>query len=214
LFKKGQTVARLKEVGLGMGYLKADARADLLLNAAKKIMKSEGFAAVTARKIALESGAAIGHINRHFTSLRELKHQAFLALIHEKVERHKRTCETLSGIDAVISLLDDCKEEPHMIELWREVSVLAHQDRRLQEILVYGLNLWHGVVSGMIASGIKQKALRCHDTASATAWRLIALVLGQDSLAMHGVVSGNQEQLRSDLLHVIRLELLPTEPGR
>lgn len=197
-----------------MGYLKAEARADLLLNAAKKIMKREGFAAVTARKVALESGAAIGHINRHFPSLGELKCQAFLAIVHEKAERHKVTRKTLSGVEAVLSLLVDCKEEQYMSDLWREVSVLAHQDRSLQEILVYGLNLWHGVISEAITDGIRQNVLRCHDTVSATAWRLMALALGQDSLAMHGVVGSNQEQLHSDLLHIIRLELLPIDSGQ
>lgn len=198
-----------------MGYLKADARTELLLNAAKKVMESEGYAAVTARKVALESGAAIGHINRHFTSLSQLKCQAFLAIVHEKAAMHKAAGDARSGIDAVLAHLGEChKEEPHEIELWREVSVLAHQDRALHEIFVYALNLWHSMVSEVITRVISQNHLRCHDTASATAWRLMALVLGQDSLEMHGVVDGNKEILRHNLRHIIQLELQPDRSAR
>ena len=197
-----------------MGYLKADARAELLLGAAKKVMQSEGYAAVTARKIAQESGAAIGHINRHFTSLNQLKCQAFLAIVHEKAAEHKAVSKTLSGIGAVLALLGKADKEPHEIELWREISVLAQQDDALHEIFIYALNLWHSMVSEVITCGVRQNLLRCHDSASATAWRLIGLALGQDTLAMHGVLNDGQgDVLRSNLLHVIRLELQPDIAG-
>lgn len=189
----------------GMGYLKADVRAELLLNAAIKVMQSEGYAAVTARKVAQESGAAVGHINRHFASLSELKCQAFLAIVHEKSAEHKAASEALSGTEAVLALLGGCNKKTRDIEIWREVSVLAHQDRALHEIFKYALNLWHGMLNDVI----KKNQLRCHDTAPATAWRLIALVLGQDLLAMHSVIDSDESVLRSNLLHLIRLELQP-----
>ncbi|MGD8163206.1 TetR family transcriptional regulator [Pantoea sp. FN0307] len=193
-----------------MGYLKADVRAELLLNVAIKVMKSEGYAAVTARKVAQESGAAVGHINRHFASLSQLKCQAFLAIVHEKSAEHKAASEASSGIDAVLALLGTCDKKTRDIEIWREVSVLAHQDRALHEIFVYALNQWHS----MLSSVIENNHLRCHDMASATAWRLIALVLGQDLLAMHGVIDGDEEVLRCNLLHLIRLELQPDASAR
>ena len=190
-----------------MGYLKADARAEQLLTAAINVMQSEGYAAVTARKIAQESGAAVGHINRHFTSLSQLKCQAFLAIVHEKAAIHKATGDRLSGVDAVLAYLGKCHTNTHEVELWREVSVLAHQDPALHEIFVYALNLWHQLVVDVITRGIDEKHLRCHDTPSATAWRLMALVLGQDSLEMHGLVDDDAERLHSNLRHSIRLEL-------
>lgn len=186
-----------------MGYLKADVRAELLLNAAIKVMESEGYAAVTARKVAQESGAAVGHINRHFTSLSQLKCQAFLAIVHAKSAEHKAASEAVSGIEAVLALLGGCDKSTHETEIWREVSVLAHHDRALHEIFVYALNLWHTMLSAVI----ERDQLRCHDTAPATAWRLIALVLGQDLLAMHNVIDSDEEILRHNLLHFIRLEL-------
>ncbi|MDU4091674.1 MAG: TetR family transcriptional regulator [Pantoea sp.] len=186
-----------------MGYLKADVRAELLLNAAIKVMESEGYAAVTARKVAQESGAAVGHINRHFTSLSQLKCQAFLAIVHAKSAEHKAASEAVSGIEAVLALLGGCDKNTHETEIWREVSVLAHHDRALHEIFVYALNLWHN----MLSTVIERNQLRCHDTAPATAWRLIALVLGQDLLAMHSVINSDEEMLRHNLLHFIRLEL-------
>ncbi|MDR7345006.1 AcrR family transcriptional regulator [Pantoea alhagi] len=186
-----------------MGYLKADVRAELLLNAAIKVMESEGYAAVTARKVAQESGAAVGHINRHFTSLSQLKCQAFLAIVHAKSAEHKAASEAVSGIEAVLALLGGCDKSTHETEIWREVSVLAHHDRALHEIFVYALNLWHTMLSAVI----ERDQLRCHDTAPATAWRLIALVLGQDLLAMHNVIDSDEEMLRHNLLHFIRLEL-------
>lgn len=192
-----------------MGYLKADARAELLLNTAKKLMQSEGYASVTARKIAQESGAALGHINRHFTSLSQLKCQAFLAVVHEKVALHNARADALTGIDAVLVHLGECHKTQHEIELWREVSVLAHQDRALHEIFIYAMNLWHRTLTDVITRGVSQQALRCHDTPSATAWRLMALVLGLDTLAMHGVVNDNEERVHRDLLHIVRLELQP-----
>ncbi|GLR08020.1 hypothetical protein COO59_07080 [Mixta theicola] len=193
-----------------MGYLKADVRAELLLNAAIKVMQSEGYAAVTARKIAQQSGAAVGHINRHFASLSQLKCQAFLAIVHEKSAEHKAVSEALSGTEAVLALLDAGDKKTRDIEIWREVSVLAHQDRALHEIFVYALNLWHSMLSEVI----RHNHLRCHDTAPATAWRLIALVLGQDLLAMHNVIDGDESVLRGNLLHLIQLELLPDTSAR
>lgn len=193
-----------------MGYLKADVRAELLLNAAIKVMESEGYAAVTARKVAQESGAAVGHINRHFTSLSQLKCQAFLAIVHAKSAEHKAASEAASGIEAVLALLGGCDQKTREIEIWREVSVLAHHDRALHEIFVYALNLWHS----MLSTVIERNQLRCHDTAPATAWRLIALVLGQDLLAMHHVIDSDEEMLRHNLLHFIRLELQPDAAAR
>lgn len=193
-----------------MGYLKADVRAELLLNAAIKVMESEGYAAVTARKVAQESGAAVGHINRHFTSLSQLKCQAFLAIVHAKSAEHKAASEAASGIEAVLALLGGCDKSTHETEIWREVSVLAHHDRALHEIFVYALNLWHS----MLSTVIERNQLRCHDTAPATAWRLIALVLGQDLLAMHHVIDSDEEMLRHNLLHFIRLELQPDAAAR
>ncbi len=165
-----------------MGYLKADARADLLIAAAKKLIRKEGYTAVTARKIAQESGAAIGHINRHFASLNQLKCEAFLVIVNEAVAAHQAASEALSGIDAVLALLYEPDKAQHETELWREVSVTR---------------------------GIQQNLLRCHDTPSATAWRLIGLTLGQDALDMHGVLNDREDVLRNNLLHIIRLELQP-----
>lgn len=192
-----------------MGYLKADARADLLIGAAKTLIRKEGYSAVTARKIAQESGAAIGHINRHFASLSQLKCQAFLLIVNETVAAHKSASEALDGIDAVSALLCDSDKEQHETELWREVSVVSQQDKALHKIFVYALNLWHSIVSDTITRGVQQNLLRCHDTPSATAWRLIGLTLGQDALDMHGVLSDREDVLRNNLLHIIRLELQP-----
>ncbi|AIX72356.1 MAG: TetR family transcriptional regulator [Mixta calida] len=192
-----------------MGYLKADARADLLIAAAKKLIRKEGYTAVTARKIAKESGAAIGHINRHFASLNQLKCEAFLVIVNETVAVHQAASEALSGIDAVLALLYEPDKAQHETELWREVSVVSQQDKALHDIFVYALNLWHNTVSDAITRGIQQNLLRCHDTPSATAWRLIGLTLGQDALDMHGVLNDREDVLRNNLLHIIRLELQP-----
>ncbi|QHM72722.1 TetR family transcriptional regulator [Mixta intestinalis] len=193
-----------------MSYLKADARAELLIDATRILIEKEGYAAVTARKIAQASGAAIGHINRHFTSLNQLKCQAFLAIVNEKVLEHQAASAAREGIESVLALLIKPDKEQHKIELWREISILSQQDKELHEIFVYALRLWHRSVSNTIERGMRQKLLRCHDTAAATAWRLIAQTLGQDSLAMHGMLNGEPDIVESNLLHMIRLELQPT----
>ncbi|MFD1802117.1 TetR family transcriptional regulator [Mixta tenebrionis] len=193
-----------------MSYLKADARTELLIDATRALIQKEGYAAVTARKIAQASGAAIGHINRHFTSLNQLKCQAFLAIVHEKVVEHQAASAAREGVDSVLALLVEPDKKDHRMELWREVSILAQQDKELHEIFVYALHLWHRSVSSTIERGMRQKLLRCHDSPSATAWRLIGQTLGQDSLAMHGMLNGQPDVVKSNLLHLIRLELQPT----
>ena len=56
-----------------MRYLSKDERREEILQAAMRVALTEGFAAMTVRRIATEAGVATGQVHHHFASAGELK---------------------------------------------------------------------------------------------------------------------------------------------
>ena len=69
-----------------MRYLSKDERREEILQAAMRVALTEGFAAMTVRRIATEAGVATGQVHHHFASAGELKSLAFVRLIRDLLD--------------------------------------------------------------------------------------------------------------------------------
>lgn len=82
-----------------MRYLSKDERREEILRAAMRVALTEGFAAMTVRRIATEAGVATGQVHHHFASAGELKSLAFVRLIRDLLDA-EIVGENAAGVSA------------------------------------------------------------------------------------------------------------------
>lgn len=107
-----------------MRYLSKDERREEILQAAMRVALTEGFAAMTVRRIATEAGVATGQVHHHFASAGELKSLAFVRLIRDLLDA-EIVGENAGWRERLHAMLgsDDGGFEPY-IRLWREAQIL------------------------------------------------------------------------------------------
>ncbi|SUU67665.1 transcriptional regulator [Acinetobacter baumannii] len=80
-----------------MAYLNRDQRREMILQAAMQIALTEGFTAMTVRRIATEAQTSTGQVHHHFSSASHLKAEAFLKLM-EQLDEIEQTLQTNTKI--------------------------------------------------------------------------------------------------------------------
>ncbi len=163
-----------------MSYLKREARRETILKAAMSLALSEGFGAMTVRRIASEAGIAAGQVHHHFTSASALKAEAFLTLVRNSLSDAATDGTWNERLWAMLGA-DTALNDPYL-RLWREAQVLAEQDLPLRQALAAATALWHEETTKILHHGALQGHFRLKDRPEAIAWRLIALLCGMDGL--------------------------------
>jgi AcrR family transcriptional regulator len=102
-----------------MHYLNREARREVIMLAAMRVALQGGLGAMTVRQIAAEAGVSTGQLHHHFTSIGELKAQAFVRLIREMLDI-QLVAEDASSRERLFSMLgsEDGRLDPY-IRLWR-----------------------------------------------------------------------------------------------
>ncbi len=126
-----------------MRYLSKDERREGILQAAMRVALTEGFAAMTVRRIATEAGVATGQLHHHFASAGELKSLAFVRLIRDLLDA-EIVGENAGWRERLHAMLgsDDGGFEPY-IRLWREAQILASRDSDIKGAYVLTMEMWH-----------------------------------------------------------------------
>lgn len=190
-----------------MSYLSKDERREEIMQAAMRVALSEGFTAMTVRRIATEAKVATGQVHHHFASAGELKSQAFIRLIRNLLDAEV-VAENASWREKLHAMLgsDDRSFEPY-IRLWREAQLLAARDADIKGAYVLTMEMWHQETVAIIRAGEQQSAFRLKDTPENIAWRLIGLVCGLDGLYVLSMPEMDDAAFNRHLETLITLEL-------
>ncbi|HCN98093.1 MAG: TetR family transcriptional regulator [Leclercia adecarboxylata] len=190
-----------------MSYLSKDERREEILQAAMRVALSEGFTAMTVRRIASEAKVATGQVHHHFASAGELKSQAFIRLIRALLDADV-VAENATWRERLHAMLgsDDRSFEPY-IRLWREAQLLATRDDEIKGAYVLTMEMWHQETVAIIRAGEQEQAFRLKDRAENVAWRLIGLVCGLDGLYVLSMPQMDDAAFNQHLNTLITLEL-------
>ncbi|MDU4841212.1 MAG: TetR family transcriptional regulator [Leclercia adecarboxylata] len=190
-----------------MSYLSKDERREEILQAAMRVALSEGFTAMTVRRIASEAKVATGQVHHHFASAGELKSQAFIRLIRALLDADV-VAQNATWRERLHAMLgsDDRSFEPY-IRLWREAQLLATRDDEIKGAYVLTMEMWHQETVAIIRAGEQEKAFRLKDRAENVAWRLIGLVCGLDGLYVLSMPQMDDAAFNQHLNTLITLEL-------
>lgn len=190
-----------------MSYLSKDERREEILQAAMRVALSEGFTAMTVRRIASEAKVATGQVHHHFASAGELKSQAFIRLIRALLDADV-VAENATWRERLHAMLgsDDRSFEPY-IRLWREAQLLATRDDEIKGAYVLTMEMWHQGTVAIIRAGEQEQAFRLKDRAENVAWRLIGLVCGLDGLYVLSMPQMDDAAFNQHLNTLITLEL-------
>lgn len=190
-----------------MSYLSKDERREDILQAAMRVALSEGFSAMTVRRIASEAGIASGQVHHHFASAGELKSLAFVRLIRDLLDAEivGENADWRQRLHAMLGS-DDGAFEPY-IRLWREAQILASRDPEIKSAYVVTMEMWHQETVAIIRAGAEAKAFTLSDRAENIAWRLIGLVCGLDGIYVLNMPEMDDAAFNSHLDKLITLEL-------
>jgi Uncharacterized protein conserved in bacteria len=190
-----------------MSYLSKDERREEILQAAMRVALTEGFTAMTVRRIATEAQVATGQVHHHFASAGMLKAQAFVHLIRALLDADQLG-EDASWRDRLCSMLgsDDGGFEPY-IRLWREAQLIATKDEDIKEAYILTMRMWHKETTFLIQQGHQAQEFTLRDSAENIAWRLISLVCGLDGIYLLGMADIDNAAFDRHLAAAIELEL-------
>ncbi|HHT0302534.1 TetR family transcriptional regulator [Raoultella planticola] len=191
-----------------MHYLNREARREVIMLAAMRVALQGGLGAMTVRQIAAEAGVSTGQLHHHFTSIGELKAQAFVRLIREMLDI-QLVAEDASWRERLFSMLgsEDGRLDPY-IRLWREGQLLCGSDSDIKEAYLLTMSMWHEETVNIIGLGSASGEFHPADSAENIAWRLIALVCGLDGIYALGMEAIDDSAFTRYINHYIALELL------
>ncbi|AVN35093.1 TetR family transcriptional regulator [Serratia marcescens] len=193
-----------------MSYLKREERHAAILEAAVRVTLAEGIMASTVRRIAAEAGMAIGQVHHHFSSVKQLRAEAFLLLTRKSLYDFYLKCKDLPATERLKLALgypmdEDSVRETH---LWNEMMLLAERDTIMHEAYATAISDWHHAVTKVIAEGKTAGSFRAGANVDDIAWRLIGLVCGLDGLLSFNRTSISEAEIMRHLSSAIELELL------
>lgn len=176
--------------------------------AAMRVALQGGLGAMTVRQIAAEAGVSTGQLHHHFTSIGELKAQAFVRLIREMLDI-QLVAEDASWRERLFSMLgsEDGRLDPY-IRLWREGQLLCGSDSDIKEAYLLTMSMWHEETVNIIRLGSASGEFHPADSAENIAWRLIALVCGLDGIYALGMEAIDDSAFTRYINHYIALELI------
>lgn len=102
-----------------------------ILDAAEAILRDDGYAAVSSRKVAAVAGLKSKLVHYYFKTMDDL----FLALLHRVEERHSAALSTAIACEEPLSALWQLSIDPAVPRLHKEFVALAtHRDQLRHEI--------------------------------------------------------------------------------
>lgn len=191
-----------------MSYLNREERREIILQAAMRMALEGGFAAMTVRAIASEAAVSSGQVHHHFTSIGELKAQAFVRLTRDFLDI-ELVAENASWREHLHAMLgsDDGRLEPY-VRLWREGQILADNDPEIKSAYILTMEIWHSETVAIIEKGQAAGEFRRSDSAASIAWRLIGMVCGLDGISVLGIGNMDMAVFDRHIDRAIALELL------
>lgn len=191
-----------------MSYMSREDRREMVIQAALRVALSEGFSAMTVRRIASEAGIAAGQVHHHFASSLALKAETFLRL-----SRHTLDLESAPPLEnwrarLYWTLGFDNPEIEQYLRLFNEAEALARREPEMKQAWIISMEMWHDATTQIIDHGAQAREFQLNDTAANIAWRIIALVSGLDGIAQLGLPGLDDDDFRRHVDIVINNELM------
>jgi len=162
--------------------LRAPARRQLILEAARTVIVAKGLAAVSVREIAREAKISSGTVTHHFPSIDELLNAVLRAeatRFHEvRSQILAKRRSALEGLFALgEGLFADRRDLREYWALWLDHWARAAHDRSLASWQSQDYAAWRELIAGLVTEGIEHGEFRPVD-AVALAADLVALMDG------------------------------------
>ncbi len=168
-----------------MSYLNREERRAMILDAAKALILKEGILSFTARKLSAYAQVSVGQIHHHFSSLTELKIEVFLSLMDRMNDIHRfaQTDKWQEKLYLSLGIGNPDELKPYM-KIYNEVLVLMDKDDAYKSAFALATQRWHDSLTQLIHQGQEQGSIQlaADKNIADIAWRLIALIVGLDSL--------------------------------
>ncbi len=123
-----------------------------ILDAAEAIMRDEGYAAVTSRKVAAVAGLKSKLVHYYFHAMSDL----FLALLHRVEERHFEALSNAVASKKPLHALWALSVDPDGPRLHKEFIALATHHERLRQDIARSAERTRSITSAVIARALEE----------------------------------------------------------
>lgn len=104
---------------------------ETLLNAAEQVIRNEGYAAATVRRICSQAGMRHQAVSYHFGSQEDL----LLALLHRSMEQHRRRLKVALASDRPLRSMWEFVSNPDFAKIGLEFLVMANHNETIRKEL-------------------------------------------------------------------------------
>lgn len=178
-----------------------------ILEAAAKLIISQGIHRVSTRDVTGALGVGTGLLFHYFPTWNALQQEAIERALNMELEEMEHRMSDLAPQDALEGLVDLMvpDEDDNYWMLWLDVREAARRDPDMARILGFALNRWHSLISRLLSAKTRPA------NADLQAWELIGLV---DGLAGYVLTDGVPPD--ANLMHQLLLNRIHSlqEPSR
>lgn len=169
------------------------------LDAAERLLVSEGYAAITTRRLAEEAGANVGLVHYYFGPMEELFAQVLERFTNRLVERQRRMYA------APGRYLDKWREAMRYLELdrpyqkvWWELQAMAWNRPEFRPRVARVLEAWSDAMRDAVAGALKRYGLK-PGPFSVDAWVTLIVTVNEGIILerLSGIERGHAELLAS-----------------
>lgn len=193
-----------------MRYMNREDRRETVIEAAMRVALSEGFSAMTVRRIASVAGIAAGQVHHHFASSMALKVETFLRLSRQSLDLDSAPMMQSWREKLYWTLGFDNPDIEQYLRLFNEAEALSRREPEMKQAWVISMEMWHSATTHIISSGANENEFHIRDSAENIAWRIIAFVSGLDGIAKLGLSGLDDDAFRRHIDIVINNELIAT----
>lgn len=189
-----------------MAYLKKSQRYNEILKLAMQITIEEGIASITARRVAAKGDFSVGQIHHHFQSISQLKALALHNVSEELMTKIEQNYAKTSVVEQLINIVSPLEGEIGSImrKLWSEAVFLAEKDHEIKQAYKQSIEEWHQAIVKLIEAGIKQNLIETNIPLE-TAWQLIALGVGFDSIAVIEEYRFEKSIIKNSICQILKI---------
>lgn len=191
-----------------MRYMNREDRRETVIEAAMRVALSEGFSAMTVRRIASVAGIAAGQVHHHFASSMALKVETFLRLSRQSLDLDSAPMMQSWREKLYWTLGFDNPDIEQYLRLFNEAEALSRREPEMKQAWVISMEMWHSATTHIISSGANENEFHIRDSAENIAWRIIAFVSGLDGIAKLGLSGLDDDAFRRHIDIVINNELI------
>lgn len=191
-----------------MRYMNREDRRETVIEAAMRVALSEGFSAMTVRRIASVAGIAAGQVHHHFASSMALKVETFLRLSRQSLDLDSAPMMQSWREKLYWTLGFDNPDIEQYLRLFNEAEALSRREPEMKQAWVISMEMWHSATTHIISSGANENEFQIRDSAENIAWRIIAFVSGLDGIAKLGLSGLDDDAFRRHIDIVINNELI------